>query len=106
MPDEATHAGEYRQRSSPVIRLPAPSWRIEDYRLAPAPLTMLLKEGDRIDLGDHRFTVLELPGHSPCIALFDEANGVLFAGDAIYDDQPSTTCPAATGRPTATRCAG
>jgi len=31
--------------------------------------------------------VLELPGHSPCIALFDARDGMLFSGDAIYDDR-------------------
>jgi glyoxylase-like metal-dependent hydrolase (beta-lactamase superfamily II) len=31
--------------------------------------------------------VLHLPGHSPdSIALFDEADGLFFSGDAIYDD--------------------
>lgn len=87
MPDHATYAEEYRERETPVTRLPIPGWEITDYRLQPAPLTLPLKEGDRVDLGDRSFAVLELPGHSPCIALFDEANGVLFAGDAIYDDQ-------------------
>ncbi|SMH53556.1 MBL fold metallo-hydrolase [Mesorhizobium australicum] len=86
MPDEATYAEEYREREAPVTRLPMPGWKITDYRLQPAPLTLPLQEGDRVDLGDRSFAVLELPGHSPCIALFDEANGVLFAGDAIYDD--------------------
>lgn len=86
MPDEATYAEEYREREAPVTRLPVPGWKITDYRLQPAPLTLPLQEGDRVDLGDRSFAVLELPGHSPCIALFDEANGVLFAGDAIYDD--------------------
>lgn len=86
MPDEATYAEEYREREAPVTRMPVPGWKITDYRLQPAPLTLPLQEGDRVDLGDRSFAVLELPGHSPCIALFDEANGVLFAGDAIYDD--------------------
>jgi glyoxylase-like metal-dependent hydrolase (beta-lactamase superfamily II) len=87
MPDDATFAEEYRERKAPVTKQPYPGWKIADYRLEPAPLTVLLKEGDRVELGDRSFSVLELPGHSPCIALFDEANGVLFAGDAIYDDQ-------------------
>jgi glyoxylase-like metal-dependent hydrolase (beta-lactamase superfamily II) len=40
-----------------------------------------------VDLGDRAFRVLELPGHSPdSIALFDERDGIFFAGDAIYDD--------------------
>jgi glyoxylase-like metal-dependent hydrolase (beta-lactamase superfamily II) len=87
MPDEATYAREYRLRKSPVTKLPAAGWRVADYRLRPAPLTVPLKEGDRVDLGDRSFAVLELPGHSPCIALFDEREGLLFAGDAICDDQ-------------------
>lgn len=87
MPDEATYAREYRHRPEPVTRAPWPDWNIGSYRLIPAPLTMPLREGDRVELGDRTFAVLELPGHSPCIALFDETNGILFAGDAIYDDQ-------------------
>ena len=87
MPDHATYAAEYREREMPVTRSPSSDWDIAHYRLEPAPLTVLLKEGDRVDLGNRSFAVLELPGHSPCIALFDETNGVLFSGDAIYDEQ-------------------
>lgn len=87
MPDAATYAEEYRRRDQPVTCTPFPGWRIEDYRLKPAPLTMPLAEGDRLDLGDRVFDVLELPGHSPCIALFDAEDGLLFAGDAIYDEE-------------------
>jgi len=86
MPDELTFADEYRELAEPVSRLPFPGWVPADYRLTPAPLTRILDEGDMIDLGDRRFTVLELPGHSPDgIGLFDEGNGVFFGGDAIYD---------------------
>ena len=57
-----------------------------DYRLRGAPATGLLEEGDLVDLGDKRYQVLHLPGHSPGgIGLFEEATGTLFAGDAIYD---------------------
>ncbi|MEP9397717.1 MBL fold metallo-hydrolase [Mesorhizobium sp. KR2-14] len=88
MPDELTFAEEYREIERPVSRLPSPGWTPADYRLTPAPLTRILGEGDVIDLGDRRFTVLELPGHSPDgIGLFDEKNGVFFGGDAIYDDR-------------------
>ena len=39
-----------------------------------------------MDLGDRQFRVLHLPGHSPgSIALFEEASGVLFSGDLVYD---------------------
>ena len=53
---------------------------------AAAPATMVLDDGDIIDLGDRAFEVLHLPGHSPgSIGLWEAATGVLFSGDAIYD---------------------
>ena len=37
-------------------------------------------------MGDRHFEVLHLPGHSPgSIGLWEEATGVLFSGDALYD---------------------
>jgi glyoxylase-like metal-dependent hydrolase (beta-lactamase superfamily II) len=43
-------------------------------------------EGDVIDVGDRRFEVLHLPGHSPgSIGLWEAKTGILFSGDAIYD---------------------
>ena len=54
--------------------------------IAPAAATRVLHDGDAIDLGDRRFEVLHLPGHSPgSIGLWDAATGVLFSGDAVYD---------------------
>lgn len=54
--------------------------------VAPAPATLVLDEGDVVDLGDRAFEVLHLPGHSPgSIGLWDAASGALFSGDAVYD---------------------
>ena len=54
--------------------------------IAPAAATRVLHDGDVIDLGDRRFEVLHLPGHSPgSIGLWDAATGTLFSGDAVYD---------------------
>ncbi len=54
-------------------------------RLA-APPTLVLHEGDVIDLGDRVFEVLHLPGHSVgSIGLWEQATGVFFSGDAVYD---------------------
>ncbi len=54
--------------------------------ITPAPATRLLAEGEAIDLGDRHFEVLHLPGHSPgSIGLWEEATGIFFSGDAIYD---------------------
>jgi glyoxylase-like metal-dependent hydrolase (beta-lactamase superfamily II) len=50
------------------------------------PVTLVLDEGDVIDLGDRAFEVLHLPGHSPgSIGLWESASGTLFSGDAVYD---------------------
>ncbi len=82
-----------------LSRAPFPGFRLADWDLAPAPLTAPLSEGDKIDLGDRSFTVLHLPGHSPgSIALLDETDGLLLAGDAIYegglvDDIPGACVP-------------
>ena len=87
MEDRWTFADEFRNLAVPVTRLPSAGWRAQDYRIRPAPLTRILDEGDRIDLDDRSFTVLNLPGHSfGCIGLYDERDGLLFSGDAVYDD--------------------
>lgn len=87
MDDRWTFADEFRSLSEPVTRLPAAGWKAEDYRIDPAPLTRVLGEGDRIDTGDRSFAVLALPGHSfGSIGLYDERDGLLFSGDAVYDD--------------------
>ncbi len=96
MPEDETFAGMFRALEEPVTAAPSPEWRKEDYRILPAPLSCTLEEGDAIDLGDRRLTVLHLPGHSPgSIGLLDERNGVFFPGDAIYrgmlvDDLPDS----------------
>ena len=87
MADRWTFADEFRALAEPVSALPRAGWKAEDYAIEPAPLTRILDEGDVVDLGDRRFTVLHLPGHSfGSIGLFDEHDGTLFSGDAIYDD--------------------
>jgi glyoxylase-like metal-dependent hydrolase (beta-lactamase superfamily II) len=66
--------------------LPPGEWEAARYDVKPAPATWLIDEGDRVDLGDRHFGVLHLPGHSPgSIALHEQATGILFAGDVIYD---------------------
>ncbi len=69
-----------------IKELPHPGYDPRSYVLRGAPATGLLKHGDTVDLGNHRYKVLHLPGHSPGgIGLYEESTGVLFAGDAIYD---------------------
>lgn len=77
----------FRGRADALAADPSPDFRLSEWRLTPAPLTRELAEGDVIDLGDRRFSVLHLPGHSPgSIGLLDEADGLFLSGDAIYDD--------------------
>lgn len=86
MDEAATYAYMFHDLEGAVSKLPAPGWKASDYKIPPAPLTKVLDEGDIIDLGDRRFRVLHLPGHSPdSIGLFDEADGLFFSGDATYD---------------------
>jgi glyoxylase-like metal-dependent hydrolase (beta-lactamase superfamily II) len=95
-PGGQTFADEFRGWPDVVTTLPAPGWGIADWTLRPAPLTGTLAEGDRIDLGDRRFTVLHLPGHSPGgIGLLDQADGLFLTGDAIYDDEILDDLPGA-----------
>ena len=66
--------------------LPPDDYSSERYAVLPAPATQLVEEGDVIDLGDRHFAVLHTPGHSPgSISLWEEARGILFSGDLIYD---------------------
>ena len=61
-------------------RLPGRDWVAE-----PAPATGLIGEGDVLDLGDRRLTVLHTPGHSwGSVCLWDEADGNLFCADTVY----------------------
>jgi glyoxylase-like metal-dependent hydrolase (beta-lactamase superfamily II) len=68
--------------------LPPGGFDQERYAVRPAPATLLLEEGDVIDLGDRNFEVLHLPGHSPgSLALWESSSGILLAGDAVYDGE-------------------
>ena len=56
------------------------------YKVAPAPATRLLEDGDTIAAGGRHFEVIHTPGHSPGgIALFEADTGILFSGDIVYD---------------------
>jgi glyoxylase-like metal-dependent hydrolase (beta-lactamase superfamily II) len=63
-----------------------PGWDAANYRVRPAAATVLLADGDVIDLGNRAFEVIHTPGHSPGgIALWEEKTGLLFSGDIVYD---------------------
>lgn len=69
--------------------LPSPDFELDGFATEPCRPTRLIDEGDIIDLGDRRFEVLHLPGHTPgSIGLWDEASGTLFSGDTVFVDAP------------------
>lgn len=45
-----------------------------------------LNEGDCLSMGDYKFTVIDIPGHTPGhIALYDPSKKVMISGDHILD---------------------
>lgn len=84
---ENTHA-DLLLATEDFARLPWPGWTAAEWTPQPAPATGFLNEGDRLDLGDRQFTVLNAPGHSwGSICLWDEADGSLFCADAAYQGE-------------------
>ena len=65
---------------------PLPSWfDPETFVIPGVQPERTLSGGERIDLGDREFVVLNTPGHSPGgITLLDEQNGIALVGDAVY----------------------
>lgn len=102
-PERAVHAAEAEIMASPSRRNtvaehwvtdsmflvpPSPGFTAADYEVRAAPATRLLQDGEVIDLGDRRFEVIHLPGHSPgSIALWEAATGILFSGDVVYEGE-------------------
>lgn len=81
-----TVADKYVADDSIFTQLPPGDWNPQRYDIAPAPATQLLPEGSVVDTGDRSFEVFHLPGHSPgSITLYENASGILFAGDVVYD---------------------
>jgi glyoxylase-like metal-dependent hydrolase (beta-lactamase superfamily II) len=56
------------------------------YRVAPVTPTVVLDDGDVLDLGERKLEVLHLPGHTPGeIGLWEVETGTLFPGDCVYE---------------------
>jgi glyoxylase-like metal-dependent hydrolase (beta-lactamase superfamily II) len=71
--------------------VPAVDFDVAAWATPGADPTMLLADGDTIELGTRTFTVVHSPGHTPGSAcLFDEHDGTLFTGDAVYVDAALT----------------
>jgi len=61
----------------------------------------LLHDGDELTAGGVTLRVLHTPGHSPggC-CLYDEADGVVFSGDTLFNGGPGATGRSYSDRPT------
>jgi glyoxylase-like metal-dependent hydrolase (beta-lactamase superfamily II) len=76
----------YDIRAGLLTEVPCQEFSMAGHHLVGAAATILLAEGDIVDLGNRKFEVLHLPGHSPgSIGLLERASQTLFSGDAIYD---------------------
>jgi glyoxylase-like metal-dependent hydrolase (beta-lactamase superfamily II) len=64
----------------------------------------LLHDGDELTAGGVTLKVLHTPGHSPggC-CLYDEADGVVFSGDTLFNGGPGATGRSYSDRPTIVR---
>jgi len=71
-----------------VDSVPDPDYDVHGYSVRPAPPSLTLEDGEVIDLGDRCFEVVHLPGHTPgSTVLFEQATGVLFSGDVLYEGE-------------------
>jgi glyoxylase-like metal-dependent hydrolase (beta-lactamase superfamily II) len=70
-----------------IAGVPERGFEVAGWVTPGAEPTRLLADGNVLDLGDRRFTVIHTPGHTAGSAcLFEESSGVLFTGDALYVD--------------------
>lgn len=80
----------------PVLVDAVPYPGFDPYAFLPerAAPTHLVRGGDEIDLGDRRFSIVDLPGHTPgSIGLIDHKERALISGDAVYDGSLIDTLP-------------
>ena len=72
-----------------IEAVPTRSFDVARFRPRGAHATETVEEGSSIDLGDRRFEVLHLPGHTHGSAgLWEARTGTLFSGDAVYATDP------------------
>jgi glyoxylase-like metal-dependent hydrolase (beta-lactamase superfamily II) len=55
-----------------------------DFQVKTAPAQVLLADGDILTFGEHRLTVIHLPGHSAgSVGYYDTERRILYCGDAV-----------------------
>jgi glyoxylase-like metal-dependent hydrolase (beta-lactamase superfamily II) len=69
-----------------LTALPHEGFDPATYRVEPVTPTLVLDDGDVLDLGERKLSVLHLPGHTPGeIGLWEDETGTLFSGDCVYE---------------------
>lgn len=80
-----------------VVELPfeqPKSFNLENYTIFQGIPTMILKDGDEIDLGNRQLKVIHTPGHSPGhICLYEADREWLYTGDLVYMDKLTAFFP-------------
>lgn len=81
---------QIRKDVSRDITIPTPkTFNPETYKPFQGQPSGVLEDGDIIDIGNRKLTILHTPGHSPGhISILDHNNGYLFTGDLLYDKTP------------------
>ena len=75
---------------------PRAGYSVADYHMVGSEPTLLLEDGDIIELGDRRLEVLHVPGRSPGgIALWEAETGSIFTSDMLYDGDHGPAWPPA-----------
>ena len=70
-----------------LMALPFAGYTTQHYRMAGAAPTLLLDDGDVIELGNREIEVIHTPGMTPgSIVLWEKASGSLFTSDTLFDD--------------------
>jgi len=58
----------------------------QNYQIHPSQPTKILKDGEKISLGNRTLEIIHTPGHSPgSICLWEREKGWLFSGDTVFD---------------------
>jgi glyoxylase-like metal-dependent hydrolase (beta-lactamase superfamily II) len=72
-----------------IEAVPSREFDLDRFQPPPGIATTTVEEGSVLDLGDRRFEVLHLPGHTHGSAgLWEARTGTLFSGDAVYATDP------------------
>lgn len=90
--DHINAARELSQRTGAPVALHPDDTALWDAVYPGQRPEQALVDGEQLPVGEHRLTVLHTPGHSPGgVCLYDNAAGVLFSGDTLFQGGPGAT---------------